>query len=340
MSQTTLVTGGAGYIGSHVIVALAAAGRRCICLDNYANSSPEAAERVRELVPDVIVEPADIRDAGALRRVLRANPDVDSVIHMAGLKAVGDSVAQPLRYYENNVGGTLTLLQVLAEFPRIRRFVFSSSATVYGDAASMPVDETVPAAPKSPYGRTKLMIEDILRDLAAGDPSWGIVNLRYFNPVGAHESGRIGEEPADVPNNVMPFICQVAAGLRERLQIFGDDYPTPDGTGVRDYIHVMDLAEGHVAALAALGRAPPAEMLTVNLGTGRGYSVKQLLETFERVNGVAVPRIVVGRRAGDIATCYADATRAERALGWKARRGLETMCRDAWRFAISRKGAK
>jgi UDP-glucose 4-epimerase len=335
MSQTTLVTGGAGYIGSHVIVALAAQGRRCVCLDNYSNSSPAAVERLRSLVPEVIAEEADIRDATALRRVLAAHTGIDSVIHMAGLKAVGESVEQPLRYYENNVGGTLTLLQALADFPAIRRFVFSSSATVYGAAERMPVDEATATAPQSPYGRNKLMIEEILRDMAAADPSWRVINLRYFNPVGAHETGRIGEEPAGVPNNLMPYVCQAAAGKREQLRVFGKDYPTKDGTGVRDYIHVMDLAEGHVAALAALDRSRGGETLTVNLGTGRGYSVLELLEAFERVNGVKVPRTIAARRPGDIATCYADASRARELLGWEARRGIEEMCRDAWRWQVT-----
>src|SRR5512140_496544 len=330
--STVLVTGGAGYIGTHILTVLAAAGQRCIVVDNYSNSSPVAIERVKALVPAGAVEAyeVDIRDAAGLRQVLRKTP-VESVIHMAGLKAVGESVEQPGRYHENNVGGTKVLLEVLQE-TGARDFVFSSSATVYGTPESVPLAENARTAPESPYGENKLEIEQMLCALARRDPSWRVANLRYFNPVGAHESGTIGEDPAGIPNNLMPFICQVAAGRHDALNVYGDDYPTPDGTGVRDYIHVLDLAEGHVAALDALTRAPRGTVLTVNLGTGRGCSVLDLVQTFERVNHVRVPYRIVARRPGDIATCYADPSLAERLLGWKARRGIEEMCRDAWRW--------
>jgi UDP-glucose 4-epimerase len=272
----------------------------------------------------------DIRDAAGLKRAL-ANRDIDSVIHLAGLKAVGESVEYPERYHDNNVAGTQVLLDVLADSP-VRKFVFSSSATVYGAAEKMPLDESAATAPQSPYGENKLEIEHMLVDLAGKDRSWRVANLRYFNPVGAHESGLIGEDPAGIPNNLMPFISQVAAGRHAELRIFGDDYPTPDGTGVRDYIHVLDLAEGHVAALGALDKASPGTVMTVNLGTGIGYSVLQLADTFERVNAVRIPRRIVARRPGDIAICYADPGLAKRVFGWEARRGIEAMCRDAWRW--------
>jgi UDP-glucose 4-epimerase len=329
---TVLVTGGAGYIGTHILTVLAAAGHRCVVVDNYSNSSPRAIERARALVPagSVDVYEVDIRDAAGLRRVL-ARHEVDSVIHMAGLKAVGESVEQPERYHENNVGGTRVLIEALRE-SRARDFVFSSSATVYGTPAGVPIAESAPTAPQSPYGENKLEIEEMLAALAGEDRTWRIANLRYFNPVGAHQSGTIGEDPAGIPNNLMPFICQVAAGRLESLNVFGDDYPTPDGTGVRDYIHVLDLAEGHVAALDALRSAQPGTVMTVNLGTGRGYSVLDLVGAFERVNGLKIPYRIVGRRPGDIATCYADPSLAKKALGWSARRGIEDMCRDAWRW--------
>jgi UDP-glucose 4-epimerase len=329
--KSVLVTGGAGYIGSHVLCALAAAGRHAVCIDNYANSSPRAIERVLAIAPGAVsAHEADIRDVDGVRKVL-ARHDVDSVIHLAGLKAVGESVQFPERYHDNNVIGTERLLEALAGTP-VRRFIFSSSATVYGMAEKMPLAEDAPTAPQSPYGQNKLDIERLLAAAARADPAWRVANLRYFNPVGAHESGLIGEHPSGVPNNLMPYVCQVAAGRRDALRIFGRDYPTADGTGVRDYIHVLDLAEGHVAALAALERAAPGDVLTVNLGTGRGYSVLELVEAFERVNAVRIPRAFTGRRAGDIAVCYADPSLARRALGWQARRGIEPMCRDAWRW--------
>jgi UDP-glucose 4-epimerase len=329
---TILVTGGAGYIGSHILTVLAAAGNRCVVVDNHSNSSPVAIDRVRALVTADSIDAydVDIRDGAALQRVL-ARHEIDAVIHMAGLKAVGESVEQPERYRDNNVRGTQVLLGALQE-SSARDFVFSSSATVYGTPERIPLDESARTAPGSPYGENKLEIERMLHDLARRDPSWRVANLRYFNPVGAHESGTIGEDPADVPNNLMPYICQVAAGRREQLNVFGDDYPTPDGTGVRDYIHVLDLAEGHVAALIALRGATTGTVMTVNLGTGQGYSVLDLVRTFERVNGVRIPYRIAPRRPGDIATCYADPSLAQRALGWKARRGIEEMCRDAWRW--------
>jgi UDP-glucose 4-epimerase len=331
MQPSVLVTGGAGFIGGHVIAALAAAGRHCVCIDNYSNSSPEAVARVERLAPGAITAyEADIRDLARLREVFAKHP-LDAVIHMAGLKAVGESVEFPERYHENNVGGTRTLLQALQE-TGARKFVFSSSATVYGMATRMPLDESAPTNPMSPYGENKLDIEVILKDLARADPSWRVCNLRYFNPVGAHPSGTIGENPNGTPNNLMPYVCQVAAGWRERLSVWGNDYATVDGTGVRDFIHVMDLAEGHVAALEALDSAPGGTTLTVNLGTGRGYSVLELVRTFERVNALQVPWAFGPRREGDVPVCYADASFAQERLGWKAKRGIEDMCRDAWRW--------
>jgi UDP-glucose 4-epimerase len=329
--EKVLVTGGAGFIGSHVMATLGRRGLRCVCVDNFANSSPEAARRVESLAPGTVeVHKADIRDTDALRRIVAAS-GVTGVIHLAGLKAVGESVADPDRYHDNNVRGTASLLAALADSP-VRRFVFSSSATVYGHPERVPIAEDDPTSPLSPYGENKLEIETMLARLAVQDPSWRVINLRYFNPVGAHESGSIGEDPSGIPNNLMPFVCQTAAGRRARLSVFGTDYPTPDGTAVRDYIHVMDLAEGHVAALAALAAARDGSVLTVNLGTGRGISVLELVEAFERVNGIAIPRVLADRRPGDVAVCYADPSLAGRLLGWAARRTVEDMCRDAWRW--------
>jgi UDP-glucose 4-epimerase len=328
----TLLTGGAGYIGTHILCALAEAGREAVCIDNYVNSSPRSLERVAEILGEPVEgHELDIRDKAGLEKLFQRNPDIESVIHLAGLKAVGESLEQPERYHENNVGGTRTLLEALQQ-SKVRNFVFSSSATVYGMAEKMPIDETAPVSPQSPYGENKLDIERMLTELVRRDKSWRVINLRYFNPVGAHPSGLIGEHPQGAPNNLMPYVCQTAVGMRPELRIFGNDYPTPDGTGVRDYIHVMDLAEGHVAALKALERAPAGTVMTVNLGTGRGVSVLELVETFERVNGVKVPRRIVERRPGDTAVCYADARRAERELGWKAKRGIEEMVRDAWNW--------
>jgi UDP-glucose 4-epimerase len=326
-----LVTGGAGYVGTHVLCVLAAAGRRCVSIDNHSNSSPQSIERVREIAPGSIEAfEVDVRDKRGLRGILRGR-EIDSVIHLAGLKAVAESIRFPDKYHDNNVRGTASLLEALVDTPA-RKFVFSSSATVYGAIDAMPMTESSPTAPGSPYGENKLAIENMLVNLVREDPEWRIASLRYFNPVGAHESGLIGEDPAGIPNNLMPCICQVAAGRREKLEIFGNDYPTPDGTGVRDYIHVLDLAQGHVAAIDALDRAPGGTAMTLNLGTGRGHSVLEVVEAFERANDVKVPREFVERRPGDIAACYADATLAKAVLAWEATRGMEAMCRDAWRW--------
>jgi len=277
---------------------------------------------------DVPLVVADLNDRDALREVFRTY-SIEAVIHFAGLKAVGESVAKPLFYYHNNVSGSIALLETMAEFG-VKRLVFSSSATVYGDPHAVPIREDFPLSATNPYGRSKLMVEDILRDLKLSDPSWRIALLRYFNPVGAHESGLIGEDPNGIPNNLMPFVSQVAVGLRKELAVFGNDYPTHDGTGVRDYIHVVDLAAGHLAALRALGRHDAT--LTVNLGTGQGYSVLDMVQAFEKASGHPVPYRIAGRRPGDIASCYADPARAHELLGWQAVRDLDTMCRDAWRW--------
>ena len=329
MSSTILVTGGAGYIGSHTAVELMKAGHQVVIVDNLCNSSLAVLDRIRALGGEGLsFTQADVRDRAALDSLF-AKHHIDGVIHFAGLKAVGESVAQPLRYFDNNVGSTLTLFQAM-DHAGVRRIVFSSSATVYGDPEQVPITESSRLQVTNPYGRTKLMCEDILRDLQAADPRWHVAILRYFNPVGAHDSGTIGEHPNGIPNNLMPFITQVAVGQREFLSIFGQDYPTPDGTGVRDYIHVVDLAQGHLAALNYLNKQQAS--ITVNLGTGRGVSVKELADTFARVTGVPVPYRFVDRRPGDVATCYADTSLAEKALGWKANLGLDRMCADAWRW--------
>jgi UDP-glucose 4-epimerase len=329
MARKILVTGGAGYIGSHTVVELSKEGFGVVVLDNLCNSSPEALRRVESIAGcEVPLVEGDLRDEALLTRLLSEHR-FDATIHFAGLKAVGESVREPLAYYDNNVAGTVTLLRCL-EAAGIRRLVFSSSATVYGDPQRVPIAEDARTGPTNPYGRTKWMIEFILADLAAADPRWAIGNLRYFNPVGAHPSGRIGEDPDGVPNNLMPFITQVAVGRRERLSVFGGDWPTRDGTGVRDYIHVVDLAQGHVAALRRLFDATGA--WTVNLGTGRGYSVLEMVTAFEHASSRPVPHVVVARRPGDIAECYADPALAESLLGWRATRGIEQMCADSWRW--------
>ncbi len=324
-----LLTGGAGYIGSHACVALLNAGHEVVVLDNLCNSSPVALERVVRICGKAadFIE-GDVRDAELLDRLFAERP-IRAVMHFAGLKAVGESVEKPLEYYDNNVCGTLELLTAMQR-AGVRTIVFSSSATVYGDPASVPIREDFPRSATNPYGRSKLMIEDILGDLDRAEPGWNIARLRYFNPVGAHETGLIGEDPQGIPNNLMPFVAQVAIGRRERLSVFGNDYPTPDGTGVRDYIHVMDLAEGHVAALDWLRRE--GGMLTVNLGTGQGYSVLDMVRAFEQASGRPVPYETVARRAGDIAACWADPSLARRLLGWEAKRGINGMCADAWRW--------
>jgi UDP-glucose 4-epimerase len=332
MPATVLVTGGAGYIGSHTTLALLQAGFDVVVLDNLCNASAESLKRVAQLAgrAPVFVE-ADIRDRAVLDRLF-AEYAVDAVLHFAGLKAVGESVAQPLRYYSNNVGGTVTLCQAMAA-AGVFTLVFSSSATVYGDPATVPITEDAPVgATTNPYGRSKLMVEDMLRDVAASDPRWRIAILRYFNPVGAHDSGLIGEDPNGIPNNLLPYIAQVAVGKLPELAVFGNDYPTPDGTGVRDYIHVVDLAEGHLCALRALAEPTRTGAHVWNLGTGQGYSVLEMVRAFEAASGQPVPYRVATRRPGDIATCYADPGKGEHELGWKARRGLDDMMRDAWRW--------
>ena len=327
--STILVTGGAGYIGSHTAVELLNTGHQVVIVDNLCNSSAKVLDRIEALAgKHFSFIQADVRDSAALDRIF-AEHRIDGVIHFAGLKAVGESVAQPLRYFDNNVGSTLALLQAM-DRANVRRIVFSSSATVYGDPDQVPITESSRLQVTNPYGRTKLICEDILRDLQVSDPRWQVAILRYFNPVGAHISGTIGENPSGTPNNLMPFITQVAVGQREFLSIFGQDYPTPDGTGVRDYIHVVDLAQGHLAALNYLQDQQAS--ITVNLGTGRGVSVKELADTFARVTGVPVPYRFVDRRPGDVAACYADTRLAQEALGWQAQLGVERMCQDAWRW--------
>ncbi|WP_396441859.1 UDP-glucose 4-epimerase GalE [Limnohabitans sp.] len=327
--STILVTGGAGYIGSHTVVELLNAGHQVVIVDNLCNSSAKVLDRIEALADkNFSFVQADVRDSAALDRIF-AEHRIDGVIHFAGLKAVGESVAQPLRYFDNNVGSTLALLHAM-ERANVRRMVFSSSATVYGDPEQVPITESSRLQVTNPYGRTKLICEDILRDLQVSDPHWQVAILRYFNPVGAHISGTIGEHPNGIPNNLMPFITQVAVGQREFLSIFGQDYPTTDGTGVRDYIHVVDLAQGHLAALNYLQNQQAS--ITVNLGTGRGVSVKELADTFARVTGVPVPYRFVDRRPGDVAACYADTRLAKEALGWQAQLGVDRMCQDAWRW--------
>ena len=367
-STSILITGGTGYIGSHTVVALISAGYDPVIVDNLSNSKIAVLERIEAITgkrPPFYQ--ADLRDRAALDAVFKQHP-IAAAIHFAGLKAVGESVAEPLHYYENNIESTLSLCSVMAA-RGLKRLVFSSSATVYGDPHTVPIREDFPLAPANPYGRTKLMIEQILQDLYASDPAWQIALLRYFNPVGAHPSGLIGEDPGGFPNNLMPYISQVAVGRRERLSVFGSDYPTPDGTGVRDYIHVMDLAEGHVAALHYMEKAEsssphdsscqrkpvssedasfPTSMsspnslsfprrresipLIVNLGTGRGYSVLEMVSAFEKTSGKTIPYQITDRRPGDIAACYADPTLAKELLGWTASRTLNDMCTDTWRW--------
>lgn len=325
-----LVTGGAGFIGSHTCVALAAAGIPFLILDNFCNSRASVLERVAQITGAVPphVE-GDVRDEALLARLFAEHP-IEAVVHFAALKSVGESVREPLRYYDNNVAGTTTLLRAMQK-AGVRTVVFSSSATVYGDPASLPIREDFPLSATNPYGWSKLMTEQVLADVDAAEPGqWRIARLRYFNPVGAHESGLIGEDPQDIPNNLMPYVAQVAVGMRESLSVYGDDYPTPDGTGVRDYLHVCDLADGHVAALRYLREHPG--LLTVNLGTGRAVSVLEMVRGFEQASGRPVPYRIVARRPGDVAACWADPALAERLLGWKAQHGLERMCADAWRW--------
>ena len=328
--MNVLLAGGAGYIGSHTCVELIEAGHSVIIADNFANSCPEAVRRVEEITGKKIpLYEADVCDSAAVDKIFSENK-IDAVIHFAGLKAVGESVEKPLMYYRNNIDSTLTLLEVMKKY-RVNNFIFSSSATVYGVPKTVPLVETMPTgSPTNPYGWTKLMMEQILTDTAHANPEMSIVILRYFNPIGAHKSGRIGEDPNGIPNNLMPYITQVAAGRLPCLGVFGDDYPTRDGTGVRDYIHVVDLAKGHVKAIDYSGAHKGVEI--VNLGTGTGYSVLEIVKAFEKVNNLTISYEIKPRREGDVAECYADAGKAERVLGWKAEKNLEDMCYDAWNW--------
>ena len=327
-----LVTGGAGYIGSHTTLELLKAGHDVVVVDNLCNSSEESLRRVAELAGGRAAKfyNLDIRDEAALDRVVAAEKPFDATIHFAALKAVGESTQIPLKYYNNNLGGTFTLLKVLAAHD-CKNIVFSSSATVYGQPQSVPIREDFPTPGcTNPYGWTKLMMEQVFRDVQKADPTWNTIILRYFNPIGAHESGRIGEDPAGIPNNLLPYVAQVAVGRLKELSVFGNDYPTPDGTGIRDYIHVVDLAIGHLRAIEKLAQKPGFQVY--NLGTGNGYSVLQIVKAFEAASGRKVPYVIKPRRPGDIAECWADPARAAKELNWKAERGIEKMCEDLWRW--------
>lgn len=335
MNESILVTGATGYIGSHTCVCLLKAGWRVIAMDNLSNSSPRAVLRIQEICGRPMpFHPLDVRDHAAVSRLIQQE-NISAVIHFAGLKAVGESVTRPLDYFDNNVAGSITLLRALHQ-QGVRKLVFSSSATVYGDPSQVPVTETAPLSATNPYGRTKLMVEQILDDMSDSDPEWRIATLRYFNPAGAHESGLLGEAPRGVPNNLMPFVAQVAVGRLPCVQVYGDDYPTPDGTGIRDYIHVMDLARGHLAALERL--FSNSGSFTVNLGTGQGVSVLEAVAAFERACGKSLPLRIGPRRPGDIAACYASAQRARELLGWQAERSFEQMCADHWRWQCQNPG--
>ena len=324
-----LVTGGAGYIGGHTCVELLNAGHEVVVIDNFVNSKPEALDNIRKITGrDLAFYKADLRDREAVRRIFEEH-QIDAAIHFAGLKAVGESVHKPMEYYDNNLGGFFVLAEEMAAHG-VKKLVFSSSATVYGMNNPVPFREDYPTSATNPYGYTKVMIEQMLRDLAVADPDWSIVMLRYFNPIGAHESGLIGEDPNGIPNNLLPYVAQVAVGKLPCLNVFGDDYDTPDGTGVRDYSHVVDLALGHLAALKYADGHKGAE--AINLGTGRGTSVLEIVHAFERASGREIPYRVTPRRPGDIATCYADTSKAAKLLGWKAERTIDDMCRDSWRF--------
>ena len=332
MTRKILVTGGTGFIGSHTCVELIAGGYQVLVLDNLSNSREtvlDAVEQISGARPGFIR--GDIRDRALLDSIFKQH-DIGAVIHFAGLKAVGESVARPLDYHDNNVAGTVTLLQAMQQ-AGVRSLVFSSSATVYGDPQQLPIPEDHPLSATNPYGHTKLVLEEIMGQLSRSEPGWRIALLRYFNPVGAHPSGLIGEAPQGVPNNLMPYVAQVASGQRERVQVFGQDYDTPDGTGVRDYIHVMDLAQGHVAALRYLQDSEP-ELLAVNLGTGRGYSVLEMIQAFARSSGRDIPYTIAPRRPGDIAACWADTRLAREKLGWVAVKNIQEMCDDAWRWQV------
>jgi UDP-glucose 4-epimerase len=330
--MTILLTGGAGFIGSHTCVELLDAGYDVVIIDNLSNSSPKAVSAIRDITGrEPAFYPYDLLDADACRAVFTAHK-IDSVIHFAGLKAVGESVEKPLLYYQNNITGTLNLLQLMREYG-VCSIVFSSSATVYGSPQSVPIKEDAPLSAANPYGATKLFIERILADAAAADPGLSVVSLRYFNPIGAHPSGRLGENPRGIPNNLLPYIAQVAVGRLEKLRVFGNDYPTPDGTGVRDYIHVTDLGRGHISALERDADRPGVHIY--NLGTGQGYSVLEIIDAFIQATGMEIPYEIVGRRAGDVAVCYADPAKANTQLNWYAARGLRQMCEDAWRWQQS-----
>lgn len=329
--MSVLVTGGAGFIGSHTCVELLQAGYDVVVVDNFYNSLRESIARVEEITgKQVRPYEADIRDKEAMNRIFEQEPEVDSVIHFAGLKAVGESVVKPVEYYDNNIAGTLALCDVMRSHG-VKKIIFSSSATVYGDPAFIPITEECPKGVcTNPYGWSKWMLEQILTDLHTADPEWNVVLLRYFNPIGAHKSGRIGEDPKGIPNNLIPYITQVAIGKLKCLGVFGNDYDTPDGTGVRDYIHVVDLAVGHVRAVEKLNEEPAVRIY--NLGTGKGYSVLDMVKAFSKVVGKEIPYEIKPRRAGDIATCYCDASKAKEELHWTAKRGLEEMCEDSWRW--------
>jgi UDP-glucose 4-epimerase len=327
--MAVLITGGAGYIGSHTCLAMLQAGQNIVVLDNFSNSQLESLARVKQISgQDFPVINADIRDSKALRNIFSQH-SISSVIHFAGLKAVGESTENPILYYDNNVVGSIRLFEVMAEFG-VKTIVFSSSATVYGDAKHMPIQEDAPLSATNPYGQTKLIIEHILRDMQKADAAWRIAILRYFNPIGAHESGRIGEDPNGIPNNLLPYVAQVAVGKLAKLRVFGNDYPTHDGTGVRDYIHVVDLANGHLAALNYLNQHKG--LIAVNLGTGQGYSVLDVVNTFSKQSGIEIAYEVLPRRAGDVAMNYADPALARKLLGWQATRDLKQMCADTWRW--------
>ena len=327
--MTVLVTGGAGYIGSHTVIELLNSGNQVIIVDNFYNSQPEVLKRIKELSgKDFKFYEADVLNREELTKIFEENK-IDSVIHFAGYKAVGESVEKPLEYYHNNLTSTFILCEVMKKFG-VKNLVFSSSATVYGLNNISPLKEGLPLSTTNPYGTTKLMIEQILNDLWNSDKEWSIALLRYFNPIGAHESGRIGENPNGIPNNLMPYITQVSVGKREKLSIFGSDYDTVDGTGVRDYIHVVDLAKGHIKALEKHSKINKIE--AYNLGAGKGYSVLQLVEAFEKANGVKIPYAISERRAGDVATCYADSSKAKEQLGWEAEKTIEDMCKDSWNW--------
>lgn len=327
--MSILVTGGAGYIGSHTVLELLQAGYEVVVIDNLCNSKEASLERVRELANKSFkFYPIDLINKEEVEKVFEEN-DIEAVIHFAGLKAVGESVKMPMKYYYNNLVSTMVLCEVMKAY-KVTKLVFSSSATVYGKPKEVPIAEDSPLHTTNPYGRTKLMIEDILRDLCVADSSWSILLLRYFNPIGAHESGQIGEDPNGIPNNLVPYITQVAVGKQKQLKVFGDDYDTLDGTGVRDYIHVVDLAKGHVKSLERLMRMKGVE--TYNLGTGKGYSVLQVVQAFEKVTGKKIPYEIQARREGDIATCFADPTKAYEVLEWQAEYNLEKMCEDAWKW--------